>query len=450
VSENHLSELAGDVVKRALNAGASDAECTISEGDEFSASVRMRELENLKEAGSRGAGLRIMMGKKTGASYTSDLSAEGIEHLVKSAIELADVTSEDPHAGLPEAEELGAIAGDLRLYSPDVEQLETALKIQTARRAEEAALSADPRISNSEGASFDTNVGRHIFANSRGFAGEYRATYCSLSAVPVARDGDSMERDYWYTMARGFAQLEAPEDVGRTAAHRALRRLHAVKVDTQKVPVVFEPRTARTLLDNLFEAVHGMSIYRHESFLAGKLGQKVASENVTVADDGTVPGLFGTSPFDDEGVPSRRTMVIERGVLKNYLLNTYAARKLGMKTTGNAARGLTGNAGIGHGNFYMEKGVQTPEQIIARIPNGFYVTELMGFGVNIVTGDYSRGAAGLWIRNGELAFAVSEVTIAGNLRDMLLGLEAAGSDLEFRGSVAAPTLKIGEMTVGGK
>ncbi len=450
MSANLLSELAGEVVKRALDAGASDAECTISEGDEFSASVRMRELENLKEAGSRGAGLRIMIGTKTGASYTSDLSAEGIEQLVKSAIELADVTTEDPHAGLPEAEELGAIAGDLQLYSPDVEQLETALKIETARRAEEAALSADPRIFNSEGASFDTNVGRHIFANSRGFAGEYRSTYCSLSAIPVARDGDSMERDYWYTMARGFAQLEAPEEVGRTAAQRALRRLHAVKVDTQKVPVVFEPRTARTLLDNLFEAVHGMSIYRHESFLAGKLGEKVASENVTVADDGTMPGLFGTSPFDDEGVPSRRTVVIDRGVLKNYLLNTYAARKLGMKTTGNAARGLTGNAGIGHGNFYMEKGVQTPEQIIAGIPNGFYVTELMGFGVNIVTGDYSRGAAGLWIRNGELAFAVSEVTIAGNLKDMLLGLEAAGSDLEFRGSVAAPTLKIGEMTVGGK
>jgi len=450
VSENHLSELANQVVKRALAAGASDAECTISEGDEFSANVRMRELESLKEAGSRGAGLRILIGKKTGASYTSDLSAEGIAHLVKSAIELADVTSEDPHAGLPEPEELGALPGDLQLYSPDVEQLETALKIETARRAEEAALSADPRISNSEGASFDTHVGRHIFANSRGFAGDYRATYCSLSVIPVARDGDSMERDYWYTIARGFAALDPPEEVGQTAAQRALRRLHAVKVDTQKVPVVFDPRTARTLLDNIFEAVHGMSIYRQESFLAGKLGQKVASENVTVADDGTLPGLFGTSPFDDEGVPSRRTMVIERGVLKNYLLNTYAARKLGMKTTGNAARGLTGNAGIGRGNFYMEKGVQTPERIIAGIPNGFYVTELMGFGVNIVTGDYSRGAAGLWIRDGELAFAVSEVTIAGNLKDMLLGMEAVGSDLEFRGSVAAPTLKIGEMTVGGK
>ncbi|MGA2267534.1 MAG: metallopeptidase TldD-related protein [Bryobacteraceae bacterium] len=437
-------------MRRALDAGATDAECTISEGDEFSASVRMRELENLKEAGSRGAGLRILIGRKTGASYTSDLSPEGIGQLVKSAIELADVTTDDPHAGLPEAEELGAIPGDLQLYSPDVELLETALKIETARRAEHAALSADPRIFNSEGASFETHVGRHIFANSRGFAGEYRATYCSLSAIPVAREGDSMERDYWYTMARGFAALEAPEEVGRTAARRALRRLHAVKVDTQKVPVVFEPRTARTLLDNLFEAVHGMSIYRQESFLAGKLGEKVASGNVTVVDDGTLPGLFGTSPFDDEGVPSRRTVIIERGVLKNYLLNTYAARKLGMKTTGSASRGLTGNAGIGHGNFYLEQGVQTPEQIIAQIPNGFYVTELMGFGVNIVTGDYSRGAAGLWIRNGELAFAVSEVTIAGNLKDMLLGMEVVGSDLEFRGSVAAPTLKIGEMTVGGK
>jgi PmbA protein len=445
-----LLELAQDVVRRAQAAGATDAECTIAEGEEFSANVRMREVENLKEAGSRGAGLRILIGRKTGASYTSDLSEEGIQHMVKSAIELADITTEDPHASLPDVEELGSIPGDLGLYSPDVEGLETALKISTAKRAEEAALSFDPRISNSEGASFDTHVGRHIFANSRGFAGEYRSSYCSLSTVPVARDGESMERDYWYTMARGFAGLESPELVGRTAAERALRRLNAVKVDTQKVPVVFEPRTARTLLDNIFEAVHGMSIYRHESFLAGKLGEKVAADDLTVIDDATIPGLFGTSPFDDEGVPSRRTVVIERGVLKSYLMNTYAARKLGMKTTGNASRGLTGNAGIGHGNFFIEKGVQTPERILVGIPNGFYVTELMGFGVNIVTGDYSRGASGMWIRDGELAFAVSEVTIAGNLKDMLLGLEAIGSDLEFRGSVASPTLKIGEMTVGGK
>jgi PmbA protein len=450
LSANHLLELAQDIVKMAQAAGASDAECTIAEGDEFSANVRMREVENLKEAGSRGAGLRILIGRHTGASYTSDLSKDGIAHLVKSAIELADITTEDPHAGLPDPDEFGMLEGDLGMYSADIAGLDTALKIETAKRAEDAALSSDPRISNSEGASFDNYVGRHIFANSRNFAAEYQSSYCSLSTSPVAREGESMERDYWYTMARGFSGLEAPEHVGRMAAQRALRRLNAVKVDTQKVPVVFEPRTARSLLDNIFEAVHGMSIYRQESFLAGKLGERVASDDLTIVDDATLPGLFGTSPFDDEGVASRRTVVIERGVLKSYLMNTYAARKLGLKTTGNASRGLTGNAGIGHGNFFLAQGVETPEQIIAGIPNGFYVTELMGFGVNVVTGDYSRGAAGLWIRNGELAFAVSEVTIAGNLNDMLKGIEAIGSDLEFRGSVAAPTIKMGEMTVGGK
>ena len=446
---NHLLELASDIVERARKAGATDAECTISQGEEFSANVRMRELENLKEAGSRAAGLRILIGRKTGSSYTSDLSPEGITHLVKSAIELADITTDDPHADLPERSELGAIPGDLQLYSPDIEGLETGLKVELARRAEIAALDSDPRISNSEGASFDTHTGRHIFANSRGFSGEYRSSYCGISTVPVARDGESMERDYWESSSRRFSALETPESVGRKAAERALRRLNAVKVETKKVPVIFEPRTARSLLDNVFDAVHGMMVYRHESFLAGKLGERVADEGVTIIDDGTIPGLFGSSPFDDEGVPSRRTVVIERGVLKSYLLNTYAARKLGLKTTGNASRGLTGNAGIGHGNFFLEKGVQTPEQMIAGVADGFYVTELIGMGVNIVTGDYSRGAAGIWIRNGELSFAVSEVTIAGNLQQMLLHLEAA-NDLEFRNSIASPTLKVGEMTVGGK
>lgn len=211
----NLLEMANDVVRRALDAGATDAECTMAEGEEFSANVRMRELESLKEAGSRGAGLRILRGKHTGSSYTSDLSAAGVEHLVKSALELADVTTEDPHAGLPEPEELGSISGDLELYSEDVACLQTDLKVNSARAAEGAALSADPRIFNSEGASFDSHVGRHVFANSRGFSGEYRTSYCSISAVPVARDGDSMERDYWFTMARDFAGLEPPEQVGR-------------------------------------------------------------------------------------------------------------------------------------------------------------------------------------------------------------------------------------------
>jgi PmbA protein len=447
---SELLDLAVDIVKQAQAAGATGAECTIAEGDEFSANVRMRELETLKEAGSRGAGLRILIGRRTGSAYTSDLSADGIRHLVKSAIELADVTTEDPHAGLPDASELGSIGGDLALWCGDVAEQDTPSRIELARRTEEAALSADPRIVNSEGASFDSQVGSHVFANSLGFAGEYRTSYCSLSTVPVARQGDSMERDFWFSLARGMAGLESPEEIGRTAAQRALRRLGAVKVETQRVPVVFEPRTARSLLDNIFEAVHGTSVYRHESFLAGRLGEKVASEKLTVIDDATLPGLFGTTPFDDEGVPSRRTTVIDKGVLKSYLLNTYAARKLGLKTTGNASRGLAGNAGIGHGNLFIEKGETSPEKLIAGIRNGFYVTELIGFGVNIVTGDYSRGAAGIWIRDGELAFPVSEVTIAGNLKDMLMGLETIGSDLEFRGSTAAPTLLIPEMTVGGK
>jgi len=445
-----LKDLAADIVKQALAAGASDAECTISEGDEFSANVRMRELETLKEAGSRGVGLRILIGKRTGSAYTSDFSADGIRRMVQSAIELAEVTTEDPHLGLPDPSELGSLQGDLSIYCGDVAQLETPFKIELARQAEAAALDFDPRITNSEGASFDSNLAHTVFANSRGFAGDYRSSSCSLSAVPVAREGESMERDYWFSLAHSFAGLEKPADIGRIAAERAVRRLGAVKVATQKVPVVFEPRTARSLLGNIFEAAHGESIYRHASFLAGKLGEKVASEQLTVIDDGTIPGLFGTSPFDDEGVPTRRTVVIEKGVLKSYLLNTYTARKLGMKTTGNAARGITGNAGIGHGNLFLEPGSKPPEEILKSIPNGFYVTELMGFGINIVTGDYSRGATGLWIRNGELAFPVSEVTIAGNLLNMLQDIEFIGSDLEFRGATAAPTLCIREMTVGGR
>ena len=285
--------------------------------------------------------------------------------------------------------------------------------------------------------------------NSRGFAGEYRSSSCSVSAVPVAKLDGHMERDYWFHSSRSFSGLEDPESVGRRAAERTLRRLGSVKVETQRVPVIFEPRTARAFLSNIFDAVEGRGIYRQSSFLTKKLGEQIASANVTVIDDGTMPGLFGTSPFDSEGLPTRRTPVIERGILKNFLLNTYSARKLGMKSTGNASRGITGNAGVGHGNFYLEAGSRSAGDLIKSVPNGFYVTELIGSGVNIATGDYSHGAAGLWIRNGELAFPVSEVTVAGTLQQMLMNLEA-GSDLEFRGSVASPTILIGEMTVGGR
>jgi len=443
----HLEQIAADAVQRALKGGATDAECTISDGAEFEVNVRMREVESLKEAGSRGAGIRVLAGQRTGSSYTSDFSKQGIEKMVGAALDLAKITSEDPHAGMPE--EFGKFEGDLKLYDDAVAAIETEWKIARAIEAESSALSTDPRVTNSKGASFESHLGTRIFANSRGFAGSYRASSCGLAVQPVATQNGSTERDYWYTSSRTAAGLESAESVGRKAAERAVRRLNPRKIATQKAPIVFEPRTARALLGELFDAVNGSAIYRHASFLTGKLGEKIASEELTVIDDATMPGLFGSSPFDDEGVAGRRTVVIDRGVLKSYLLNTYAARKLGLKTTGNASRGLSGNAGVGPGNFYLEAGSKTPEAIIRGIRGGLYVTELIGASANTVTGDYSAGAAGLWIENGELAYPVSEITIAGNLKQMLLDLERAGSDLEFRSSVAAPTILIREMTISG-
>ena len=453
-----LESIVADAVQLALAGGATAAECTIAEGEEFSVGVRMREIETLKEAGSRGAGIRVLTGEagalRVGSSYTSDLTPQGMRTMVQQALELAKITSVDPFAGLPEASELGNHAADLKLYDEAIGEMTTEWKIDQALRAEKAALDFDPRIQLSEGASFDSHLGRRVFANSLGFVGSYRTSSCSLSVVPVAKTGEAgsetMERDYWHTSARHAAGLESPELVGRTAAERTLRRLNARKVPTQKVPVIFEPRTARQILGDIFDAVNGSSIYRQASFLAGKLGEKIASEALTIIDDATMPGLFGSAPFDDEGVASRRTVVIERGVLKSYLLNSYSARKLNMKTTGSASRGVTGNAGIGPGNFFMQAGALPQAEIIASVPNGLYVTELIGGGGNTVTGDYSSGAAGLWIENGKLAYPVSEITIAGNMKQMLQAIDQVGSDLEFRGSMAAPTILIREMTISGQ
>jgi len=450
VSEALLRGVASLAIRLAMERGATDAECTIAEGDEFSATVRLGEVETLKKAGSRAAGLRVLLGQRQGSSYTSDLTDDGISQMVDAAIAVARITEEDPFAGLPDKEELGQLTADLKLAEPDVALVEASARIDAAKRAEATALAADPRITNSEGAGCETYSGSRIFANSRGFLGSYSTTTASLSATPVARQGEQMERDYWHSISRSWAGLESPEEVGRIAAHRAVRRLGARKIETCKGTVVFEPRVAKSLLGHIFEAVSGESIYRKSSFLLDKLGQQIAAETVNVIDDATIPGYFGTSPFDDEGVPSRRTVIIEKGVLKNYLFNTYAARKLNAKTTGNGARGLTGAAGIGHGTLYLEAGAQTPEEIYAAVGTGLYITELIGFGVNTVTGDYSRGAAGVWIENGQLSYPVAEITIAGNLSEMLKNITHIGSDLEFRGSTCAPTIAISNITISGK
>ena len=445
-----LRDIATNVIERAMKLGATAAECVARDGSEFSTVVRLGEVETLKESGSKALGVRVFMGNRTANTSTSDLSPEGVESMIKGAIELAKVTGEDPFSGIPEKSQLGQVSGDLDLYYDDVYSLSTADRIDYARRAEKAATSADPRIKNSEGGSFDAATGRKVFANSHGFVGEYKRSYCSVSAVPIAEDENgNMQRDYWFAVSRTLSKLESPEEVGRIAAQRTLRRIGARKVKTQKVPIVFDRQTSRALLDHIFEAVNGDAVYRHSSYLTGKLGEKVAGANITVVDDGTMPGGFGTSPFDGEGVPTRRTTVFEDGVLKSYMLNTYTAKKLGLVTTANASRGLAGTPGIGNGNFFLKPGSKTPEQIIGDIKEGLLVTEFLGFGVNLVTGDFSRGASGIWIQNGELTFPVEEITVAGNLKDMWNNVAEIGNDLEWRGAVACPTLRIEGMTIAG-
>jgi PmbA protein len=449
--ETDLKGLATDVVGRAMAGGPTAAECVVREGDEFSTVVRLGQVETLKESGSRAIGVRVFFGKRSASTYSSDFSRDALDRMLNSALELAKITSEDPHAGIPEPSQLGSIPGDLDLYYEDVYSLPGEQRIDYARLAEKTALDFDPRIKNSEGGSFDAATGRKVLANSHGFVGEYRRSYCSVAAVPIAQDEKgAMQRDYWYSVARSLGRLESPEHVGKVAAQRALRRLGARKVKTAHVPVVLDPLVATSILEHIFEGVNGDSVYRGASFLAGKLGQKIAGDNITVIDDGTMPGGFGTSPFDGEGIPTRRTIVIENGVLRSYLLNTYTARKLGLQTTANASRGLAGTPGIGPGNYFLQPGTRSPKELIASIPQGLYVTEFLGHGVNLVTGDYSRGASGLWISGGELTYPVEEITVAGNLKEMFVNISEIANDLEFRGAVACPTIRIDGLTVGGE
>lgn len=449
--ETDLRELAQDIVRRAMAGDATAAECVVREGDEFSTLVRLGQVETLKESGSKAIGVRVFNGQRTASTYSSDFSRAGLDRMVKSALELSRITSEDPFAGIPGSEQLGALAGDFDLYHPDVYSLPGEERINYARRAEKAALDYDPRIKNSEGGSFEAATGHKVLANSHGFVGEYRRSYCSVAAIPIAQtESGAMQRDYWFSVARSLGRLESPEQVGKIAAQRTLRRLGAKKAKTAHVPVVFDPLVAASILEHIFEGVNGDSVYRGASFLAGKLGEKIASENVTVIDDGTMIGGFGTAPFDGEGIPTRRTLVIENGVLKSYLLNTYTAKKLGLQTTANAARGLAGTPGIAPGNYFLQPGSKTPQELIGEIKEGLYVTEFLGHGANLVTGDYSRGASGLWISGGELTYPVEEITVAGNLKEMFRNISQIANDLEFRGSVACPTIRIDGLTVGGE
>jgi len=441
--------LAADLVRKARTSGADAADVLVAEGNEFSVSIRKGEIETLKESGSKALGIRVFVGKRTANSYTSDFTPAALDVLVADTVTMARVTGEDPAAGLPE--EAPPVADvDLGLHDPKIDALPTDERISRARRAEAAAFAASPAITNSQGASYSSGEGHVVLANSLGFVGSHRSSSVSLSVVPIAEKDGVMERDYWYSSVRALEDQLSPEEIGRIAAERTLRRVGAQKIATCEVPIVFDPETAAELLGHLFSAMSGYSVFRNSTFLKDRLGEQVASPLLTVVDDPRRYRGLGSRPFDGEGLPTRRLVPLEKGVLRHFLCDTYSARKIGARSTGSARRGVAGGPGVGASNLYFEAGTTPPEEIVGGVERGLLVTDLIGFGVDLVSGDFSQGASGHWIEKGRLVHPVNEVTIAGNLKQMLMDVDAVGSDLEFRGSVAAPTLRVKKMTVSGR
>ncbi len=446
---NGYADLAADVLSRAKACGATEADIVVADGETFSVQVRVGAVDRLTKAREKRLGLRVFVGKRSATTSTSDFSRDSLDRLVSETCTLAKAVVEDPVSGLPDESQMAKEWPTLDLY--DGTRLQTEMQIDLAKRGESAAFAADQRVTNSEGAEFDSSSGRVVLANSHGFVGSYKSSSFSLSVSPIATEPGTgaMQRDSWYEVQRKFSRMASAESIGQEATRRAVRRLGARKVGTKRVPVVFDQETAGSLLANLCSAVSGYGLYKRASFLLDQLGHTIASDHITVHDDGRMEGGLGSRPFDGEGLATRKNTIVERGVLKSYLLDTYSGKKLGLPSTGNASRSVGDSPSVGPTNFYLVPGTRTAEQIIGSVKEGLYVTELIGFGINMVTGDYSRGACGFWIENGELTYPVEEITIAGNLKQMFKDIELVGSDLVFRGRIASPTLKIAEMMVAG-
>ena len=428
------------------------AECVLRSGAELSAKVRKGEPELVEEAGTRSAGLRVIQGRRVASTSTSDLTDPGLDRFVSDAIELVGLSQEDPFAGPADPKLLcdPSKAPDLDLYDPAGGAVDAGRAIAIAREGEAAALTFDPRITNSEGATFGRTAGGAVVALSSGFRGVTKGSYQSLYVVPLASDeGGKNRRGYHWTARRHLAELDPPAEVGREAARRTLRKLGARTVPTCEVPVVFDPDAARSILGMLAGCVMGSSIWRKSSYLVGREGTRVASDLVTVIDDPLMPRAPGSRPFDGEGLASRRNLVVEKGTLRTYLCDSYSARKLGRESTGSASRG--GGAGVGPSttNFVLQPGTDSNETIVKATKRGLYVTEMMGFGFSAVTGDFSRGASGFWIEDGALAYPVSEVSISLNIDDLWKTIDAIGSDLDLRTATASPTIRVAKMTVAG-
>lgn len=448
MNQERLQSLADDVLARLLKGGASDAKVVARAGKDLSVRVRQGEVELVEEAGTQSVAVRAFKGQRVSTSSTNDLTAAGIARLVRDALELCDLSQEDPSAGLPDPAELASAWADLKLYDPACDGVDAAEAVDRARRCEAAALAFDTRISNSEGGSFGRTAGGFVMATSGGFRGGYEGSYASVSVSPVAADEGGKNRTAGYWSARRFlAALEGEEAVGREAARRTVALLGAKKVPTQEAPVVFDPDAARALLGAFAGCVTGDAIYRRSSYLLDRLGERVASDLVTLVDDPTLVSGPGSRPFDGDGLPARKNVVVENGTLKTWLLDTYSARKLGLKSTGSAASST--GTGAGTSNFFLLPGAKTRDEIIKSTPRGLYVTGMMGFGFNAVTGDFSRGAYGWWIEDGAFAFPVSEVTISLNFKDLFASIDAVGSDLDLKSGVASPTFRVAKMTIAG-
>ena len=433
-----LERVVEQAISLARSRGASAAEAGVVVSTGLSVTVRLGEVETLEYQRDRSLGVTVYSGKRKGSASTANLSSAAVEETVTKALSIASFTTDDEFAGLPDASLMATHLPDLDLCHPW--DIEAPAAIELARRCEAAALAEDPRIRNSEGASVATHRKLRVFGNSHGFVGGYPSTAHSVSCVVLGQSNGDMQRDYWYTAARDWRGLEDVVDVGRRAARKAVQRLGAEKLATRKAPVLFAPELARGLIGHFVGAIGGAAQYRRSSFLLDADGQQLFPESISLIERPHLPGALGSAPFDGEGVATRDRSLVTAGVLKGYLLDAYSARKLGLVTTGNAG---------GVHNLIVRGDMLDPKSLMKRLGTGLLVTEMMGQGVNPVTGDYSRGASGFWVEDGEIARPVHEITVAGNLRDMYRGIVAQGDDVDRRGAIHCGSLLIEQMTIAG-
>ena len=443
-SRAFFEDLVDTAIQHAKKLGATDARAEASEGTGLSVSVRKGELETVERNRDKSLGVSVYLGQRRGNASTSDFSRAAIERTVQAAYDIARFTAEDPAAGLPDEADIATAAEsrDLDLFHPWPITSEQAAGIALA--CERAAFAVDRRVTNSEGASVSAQQSHFFAAHTHGFRGGYASSRHSISVAPIAGRGDGMQRDYWYSSMRDARELASPEAVGRYAAERALSRLKSRKIATRECPVLFESPLAAGLLGGFVQAVSGGALYRKTSFLLDSLGQPVFPDHIDIDEDPFVPRGKGSSPFDEEGVRVQPRKVVDGGRVQGYFLGTHSARKLGMKTTGNAG---------GSHNLTLSSRLTRPgddlDEMLRKLGTGLFVIELMGQGVNYVTGDYSRGASGFWVENGQIAYPVQEITIAGNLREMLKGIQAVGADAYNYGAKTVGSVLIDRMTVAG-